>query len=487
MDSKDNVREQITALAQRTEQLQQHTQALEVQTQAMRVHTRTVERRLRWWPLPWPVAAVAALGLALAVPRAGQATTFRCGAGNVACLIAAITAANANGQPNTIRLAAGTYTLTAVDNDTDGSEWTPVDYQSPDDPGGGRWHDHPRPGGRRRLDFRLVHVAASGNLTLDRVTLRGGVLDGQGGGLFNDAGTVTLTQSTVTENSAFEGGGGLFNNAGTVTLTQSTVTENIVSSGGGGLESTGGTVTLTQSTVDGNHSQFAVGGIDQHQGTLRIIQSRITRNSASNGIGGLFASGTVIITRSTIAGNIGSSEGGMRLAEGVAQLVNSAVLGNASGGGAGGILNHGLLLITNSLMARNSSIGGGGSLINFGTTVLLNTTIADNEGGVIGVNGGTVTVQNTILARNAFDCSGSIISLGNNLIGDPKVDNCPLTLQSSDLTGDPGFDTFTENGTPGSEHSPLRPTSQAIDAGSDAGCPRTDQRGGAGAISQKWE
>ena len=212
MDSKDNVREQITALAQQTEQLQQHTQAFEVQTQAMGVHTRTVERRLRWWPLPWPVAAVAALGLALAVPRAGQATTFRCGAGNVACLIAAITAANANGQPNTIRLAAGTYTLTAVDNDTDGSNGLPS-ITSPLTIRGARWHDHPCPGGHgARIPARACGDPRQPDARPGDAA--GRVPDGKGGGLFNDAGTVTLTQSTVTENSAFEGGGGLFNNAG---------------------------------------------------------------------------------------------------------------------------------------------------------------------------------------------------------------------------------------------------------------------------------
>jgi hypothetical protein len=367
------------------------------------------------------------------------------------CLIAAITAANANGQPNTIRLAGGPYTLTAVDNDTDGpnglpSITSPLTIRGAD-------------GGTTILEreqaaaaFRLVHVAASGNLTLDRVTLRGGAHGEPGGGLFNNAGVVTLTRSTVTKNTA--------------------------SNGAGGLESTGGTVTLTQSTVDGNDSEFSVGGIAQRQGTLRIIQSRITRNSASSGIGGLFASGTVIITRSTIAGNVGSSVGGMD-SRSVAQLVNSAVVDNASGGGAGGIENSGLLLITNSTVARNQSPLGSGGLINFGTTVLLNTTIAENDGAGIGVSGGTVTVQNTILARNTSDCggpsSGSIISLGNNLIGDPNVDICPIT--PSDLTGDPGLDSFTENGPPGHEHFPLRPTSQAIDAGSDASCPRTDQLG----------
>ena len=54
---------------------------------------------------------------------------------------------------------------------------------------------------------------------------------------------------------------------------------------------------------------------------------------------------------------------------------------------------------------------------------------------------------NTILAQNidtaalperlaAPDCAGSITSLGHNLIGDPT--GCTITLQPSDLTGDPG-------------------------------------------------
>src|SRR5207249_11653932 len=97
-------------LEQRTDHLQPHTQALEAQT-------RTVGRRLRWWRLPWRVAVVAALGLTLALPLAIQAKTFHCGAGDVQCLINAINAANANGKKNTIRLEAGTYTLTRVDND----------------------------------------------------------------------------------------------------------------------------------------------------------------------------------------------------------------------------------------------------------------------------------------------------------------------------------------------------------------------------------
>src|SRR5215813_13980738 len=106
MDSMDNFRERFEALAQRTEQLQQH--------------VRTGERRRRWWRGPWSIATVAALGLVLARPSPVQGKIFRCGAGDVPCLIAAINEANANGQQNTIRLEAGTYTLTTAANDSNG-------------------------------------------------------------------------------------------------------------------------------------------------------------------------------------------------------------------------------------------------------------------------------------------------------------------------------------------------------------------------------
>ena len=112
--------------------------------------------------------------------------------------------------------------------------------------------------------------------------------------------------------------------------------------------------------------------------------------------------------------------------------------------------------------------------------------MADNGGGHVGsglrVSAGTVLLQNTIVTghtRGLFgaggDCTGPVTTLGNNLIGDPT--GCTITLLPSDLTGDPGFGPFTDNGQPGNGHFPLLPTSQAIDAGNDAICPRTDQLG----------
>src|SRR5262245_48215473 len=107
--------------------------------------------------------SIVGLALALATPVV-QAETFPCAAGDVHCLIVAINHANANLQPqNTILLEAGTYTLTNIDNNTDGPNGLPSITSTltitadktatiARDP--------------NALNFRLLHVGTSGRLTL---------------------------------------------------------------------------------------------------------------------------------------------------------------------------------------------------------------------------------------------------------------------------------------------------------------------------------
>jgi hypothetical protein len=118
-----------------------------------------------------------------------------------------------------------------------------------------------------------------------------------------------------------------------------------------------------------------------------------------------------------------------------------------------------------------------------GTVDTINSTLARNIGSMGGglSNFATVKLQNTIIALNTSptepDCFGVVTSLGTNLIGKPT--GCTITRPQggSDLTGDPGLDAFTDDGTPGNGHFPLLQTSRAIDAGNDAACPLTDQLG----------
>jgi len=57
---------------------------------------------------------------------------------------------------------------------------------------------------------------------------------GQGGGIFIDDGTVTVAESAITQNTATVWGGGIFN-AGAVAVNHSLITRNTAGTDGGGI------------------------------------------------------------------------------------------------------------------------------------------------------------------------------------------------------------------------------------------------------------
>ncbi|MBI3246474.1 MAG: hypothetical protein HYZ50_08205 [Deltaproteobacteria bacterium] len=99
--------------------------------------------------------------------------------------------------------------------------------------------------------FRLIEV--TGNLTIQDTTLSGGI--GYRGGCVLNAGTLTVTNSTISGNTADLSGGGVYNRAfGTFTVTNSTISGNmaVVYYGGGVNNNFLGVLTLIRSLVSGN-------------------------------------------------------------------------------------------------------------------------------------------------------------------------------------------------------------------------------------------
>jgi hypothetical protein len=410
---------------------------LHTRLDALEQQMHTVTRRLRWWR-----GLAIAIGT-LATGASAQAAVFQCAAGDVTCLITAINTANADGEADLITLAEGTYTLTAVDNVTDGPNGLPSIVSAMTIRGAGPEttvieRDAGAP------EFRIAHVAAAGALTLDGLTIRrGSVYPGSdGGGVAND-GTLTLTNCRVADSTANTGGG--LANRGTMSVTNCTIADNFGRATGGGGLSNHGLAIVTQSTVAGNRGDpETIGGGLLNDGTLLLTNSTVADNREVDAGGGLSNSGLAILTNSTVAGNQGGSPGG----------------------GGGGLRNTGT-----------------------GTLLLTNSTVADNRTPAAGAGGldadGAVTLQNTILARNiggdgppeeaGVDCFGRVTSLGHNLIGD--LSGCTVTPLPTDLSGDPGLGAFTDDEAPGRGHIPLLAASRAINAGTDTVCPRTDQLG----------
>lgn len=167
-------------------------------------------------------------------------------------------------------------------------------------------------------------------VSISGVTVRNGVASGCGGGIWND-GSLTLTNSTVSENSAIGAssesgsfGGGICNLAA-LTLINSTVSGNSAigtgsqsgSSFGGGIYNNGGFVTLTNSTVSGNSA---------------------TGTSSSSG-GGIYGFLDTRLTNSTVSGNSAAGDGGgiynFQNVSMSANLFNATITQNQAGSGAG--------------------------------------------------------------------------------------------------------------------------------------------------------
>src|SRR5205823_14510203 len=138
------------------------------------------------------------------------------------------------------------------------------------------------------------------------------------------------------------------------------------------------------------------------------------------------------------------------------------------------------LAIVNSTSAEDTadSAVGGGLFVRGG--VVVNTTLATNHR-----NGGRDLAATSALARHntivsgpsdffATACQGQVTSLDNNLFFDP---NCAVALLPHDRTGDPGLGDYIDFGVPGRGFFLLTSNSPALDAGDNAACLPTDQRG----------
>ena|GEM_PF-6507586 len=129
----------------------------------------------------------------------------------------------------------------------------------------------------------------SGRLTVTDCTISGNAADwngsgmggGIGGGIFNLVfATLTVMNSTISGNSADWGGGGIYNFSGTVTVTNSTISDNWAVDGGG-ISNFDGELTLTNSTISGNFGVDGGGISSTSSATLTITNCTISDNNGA--------------------------------------------------------------------------------------------------------------------------------------------------------------------------------------------------------------
>jgi Trypsin-like peptidase domain len=151
------------------------------------------------------------------------------------------------------------------------------------------------------------------NCTVSGNTVAAGLFGFSGGGILN-SGTIIMANSTVSGNavySSFDGyGGGIFN-SGTIIMANSIISSNAVESqsggsggGGGGIYNGEGTITMTNSTISGNTASSKGddskgGGIYNSKGMITMTNSTVSGNIASSG-GGIYSEGLDNSTTTTL-------------------------------------------------------------------------------------------------------------------------------------------------------------------------------------------
>jgi len=344
-----------------------------------------------------------------------------------------------------------------------------------------------------------VISATSASLVLDNLILTGGEEDTDssfaGGGIYANASTVTLSNSTVTGNSAFLRGGGIFASNSTLNLYHSSVNNNRTTGGeysyaiGGGIYAReASNVTLNNSTVTGN-SSFVTAGVYARDTDVTINYSTLSDNVSAGGEyggdgSGLFIRGSVslMMNNSTVSNNTNTGRGaGLVVRSGATAIINnSTITGNSAGNLGGGIFGYDTstsITLNNSTVSGNSANRGGGIFHFRNTMTLNNTTLSDNTAatgaGFYG-SSGSLTLNNSIIANSmGDDCHD------NSAFPVLMIDSATIVEDGScnaNRSGDPGLLDLADNGGPTLTHA-LAPNSIAINTGDAATCLATDQLG----------
>jgi CSLREA domain-containing protein len=383
-----------------------------------------------------------------------------------------------------------------------------------------------RPDGCSPATYRVFEVGNSGDLTLDSVAVRHGFcrsgcvsLPANGGGILNEGGTLTVTNSTIHSN-ASDRGGGIYNNGGMLTITDSHISENHSLAGGGGMFNNNGASALTNTTFSNNFSVEGGGGVLNSNSTSTLTNITFSNNTVFGVGGGMYnrnsdpilttvtfsenhsmpgygggmynESSSPTLTDVTFRDNSAHVGGGMNNNNSSPTLTNVTFSNNVATGEGGGMNNtNSNPTLTNVTFSDNStqaSEGSGGGMYNiFSNPILTNVTFSNNSaanGGGMYNESSSPTLTNTIIANSpdGGDCVNSFgdalnASSSNNLIEDAS-NACGLSdgLNGNIVGQDPTLGVLANNGGDTRTHA-LQTGSPAIDTGTNGECPATDQRG----------
>ena len=308
---------------------------------------------------------------------------------------------------------------------------------------------------------RVLHVSGA-VVSISGLYVTGGnlqlAINSQAGGsalLVGGQATVFMNNCVIANNQLFypssgSQDNGIVQNYGTLTLSNSTVSDNLTGNGVGGIVNYG-TLTVTNSTVSGNVvfvDSFGVGGIHNVSGTTNLLNSTIANNGGAGGnpggvrrdAGSVNVKNTIIATNYLNTGTVFSND-----VSGSFDSQGNNLIGNSTGGSGfiasdllnvnpqlGTLINRGGTTYTHSLLAASPAINAGN---NVGATATDQRGVARPQGGTVDIGAYESGVVPASFGKIAFvsqrDGNDEIYSMnpdGTNqtrLTNNAALDNTP--------------------------------------------------------------
>ena len=304
-------------------------------------------------------------------------------------------------------------------------------------------------------------------LAASQLHLTGGVSAEHGAGItIGNGAHVQLTDCWIYANSTKGVGGAIYlAPTASVSLVQSSISENSAITGGAIFAKDGAAVTATKTSFTSNHASYSAGAIYSSGGALTLDTATITKNTApyySGGVVALFD--TITVSNSTLSGNSGARAGGMFVRSSQGTIAKSTISGNTAvcGSGCGGamVVESSTLAIIGSTLSDNLAAGHvdfvtGGAMLSNGTTTFVNSTISANIGvgdqqvsgaawnlqfGSDGLTYINSTVTNNIAVAFQGGAAGGVL-MGDVSFSPPPISEGTLILRNTIVSANSPADT----------------------------------------------
>jgi len=261
----------------------------------------------------------------------------------------------------------------------------------------------------RGLYFHNEETTSS---AVDGFTITNGAVSG--GGIFCSGSDPTITNCTISGNSADWYGGGIFCGESSPTITNCTITNNSAKydTGGGIHCMDNSSPTITDCTITGNSARVNGGGISCQKNSSPIISNCTISGNTAGGYGG-YGGGIDCFDNSSPT------------------IISCAISGNSAlhGGGISSYWYSSPAIRNCTISDNSASVHGGGiACYSYSSPAITNCTVGDNSavyngGGIYCSNSGP-TITNSTISGNAADyCGGGIHS---DFLSSPAMTNCIL-------------------------------------------------------------